>query len=620
MNISVRILLILLFFSFTNLIFSQNNQLQNQLRLARLFESSGKLEDAEKIYTELYNVQPKNYQFYNSLYKILIKQKKYEEALRLTQNQIDLNKKNTNLFGDLGSTYFLMGNERKAISIWEDALNIEPDNAFAYKVIANYLIENRLIDKALEVLNKANAVSDDPTIFSYDIANLYSLTMKYEKATEEYCKIILQKPKQLNLVKNRIIGYINSNKAEEPTLKTVENIYNDGENITILKLLGELYFRTNNIEKAFDTTEKIEEETVKNGSVLFSFAQKSTRLGVYKISAKAYNKIIIDYPESALYSEAELGYTRSLEADLKSTTVQRHKWEPLIIDQNMDEYEYGNLINAYEKLNKKYSRNKIGWEAEFRIAQIYFNNLKQLEKSDSIFTKIVTEVRSLSYLDESNFGLAQIALKNDDLHSAEGYLLKVTKSRIAKRTLKSKTNFLMAKVKMWQGNFSESLSWLNKVRENPKDPYVNDALQYSLILSTFKNDSTNLFSFSNADYLVEKGEFDIAANEFKNLADNNNLYLLKDFAALRYIELIIALNNYKEAVIFLEEISNCDEDNIYKDRFLYLLGSCYYYGMQNNDKALLTLTIFFDEFPNSIYFNKARKIISEINAGARKTI
>ena len=76
-----------------------------------------------------------------------------------------------NLYGDLGTIYFLQGNEKRANEIWQEALDLEPENAFSYRTIANYYIENRQIESAIEVLKRGNEVSVDPTIFSYDIAN-----------------------------------------------------------------------------------------------------------------------------------------------------------------------------------------------------------------------------------------------------------------------------------------------------------------------------------------------------------------------------------------------------------------------------------------------------------------
>jgi tetratricopeptide (TPR) repeat protein len=618
--IKVLLLLVICFGFLTGQSFPQNKRIANQDRLAKSYLARGQFEEAQKIYSDLHHQQPHNFQFYQSLFKILVSQKKYEEAVELTQNQLKISKSKVNLYGDLGSVYFLMGNEQKANEIWEDALKLEPQNAFTYRTIADYMFENRIIERAIDVLRMGNEVADDKTIFSYDIANFYSLTMKYEEATKEYCKILLQKPKQLNLIKNKIISYINANQATEPTLLTVEKLFQDVENITILQLLAELYSRTNNREKALRAIIQIEEKTTRNGSAIFAFAQQSTRIGDHKIAADAYNKIISDYPKSALFAEAEIGYTRSLESDLNILSLYRESWKPLILQDSENQEEYTDLLNAYNSLVEKYPDSKVGFEAEYRMAKILCDNLNNLKKSDSIFISIIAEVKSLQYINDSYFGLAQIAIKSGELITAENYLLKIKESRMSNAALKSNSDFLLAKIKMWGGKFSESIEMLNKVTENPKDENVNDALHYLLIINTLKNDSINLFSFFYADYLLEKKKFDESANEFRKLADNADLFLLKDFAALRYVELQLALNNYKEATIFLEEVLKSDENHIYKDRFLYLLGSNYYYGLHEGVKALDSLTRIFDEFPNSIYFNKARKIIAEINDGVKNSI
>jgi len=621
MLLSKKLYLFLFLLSLSSILFSQNTEIQNKLRLAKSFESKGQLEEAEKIYTELHTLQPNNYQLYNPLNKILIKQKKYDLSLELIQNQIKLNNKNISLYGELGSTYFLIGEEEKAERVWESALKLKPNNAFSYRSVANYMLENRSIERAIEVLIRGNEVStDDPTIFSYDIANLYSLTMKFEDATNEYCKLLMQKPKQLNTIKNKILGYINSNKAVESTLKTTEEYYEETENTIYLQLLVDLYIRTENITKAFDATAILEKETSRNGSVLFNFAQKLARLKNHKTAAQVYNKVISEYPNSALYSEAEIGYTRELEAELSKLKSINDDWKPLSIHPETNKSNYLNLIKAYKLIALKYPNNKVGWEAEYRMAKIYGDKLKDMVKADSIFNNIISEFKSAKFINESNFGLAKIAIQKNELNRAGELFEKIFNNRSAKQQLKTESKYYLAKVKMWQGQFSEAGRLLSEVSSNPKDINTNDALQLLLILNTFKNDSTNLFSFLNADYLVEKNNLLIASSEYKKITENDDLFILKDFAALRYVELLLALNNYQEAVIFLEQISICDEDNIYKDRFLYLLGASYYYGLKQNEKALAVLTKFFDKYPNSIYFSKARRIIAEINFRGRKNI
>lgn len=597
--------------------FPQNKQIENQVRLAKSFEAKGDFFEAEQIYANLYNMQPQNYQLYNFYYNVLVNQKKYDDAFKLTEKQINLNKNNVNLYGDLGTLYFFKGDEESAKRVWNDALKIQPDNAFAYRTIADYMIDNRVIESAIEVLILGNQVSDDNTIFSYDIANLYSITMKYEEATREYCKILAQKPKQLNMIKNRILSYINANQATEPTLNTIEDIYEKNNQVFYLQLLADLYSRTGNNEDAFKTILQIEKETTQNGSVIFNFAQQESRFGNYNIAAQAYKFIIDNYSESSLYSEAEIGYARSLEDELNNAINNKTNWKPLKSSISYNSQDYWELISAYSSLVNKYPDNKIGWEAEFRTAKIFLDKLRHYNKADSIFNKIINKVKTLQYIDESNFSLAEIAIKNENLEAAENYLIKVLESRMVNSSLRIRTNFLLAKIKVWKGEFSESIELFNKVIENPKNEKVNDALQYSLIINTFKNDSTNLFSFFYADYLVEKDKFSEAIIEFNKLAENQDLFLLKDFAALQYAELLLAENQFEEAREFLEKTSNSDEDNIFQDRFLYLLGLNYYYGVNEKNKALESLTKIFDEYPNSIYFNKARTIIAEISTGVK---
>lgn len=444
--------------------------------------------------------------------------------------------------------------------------------------------------------------------------------MKFREATNEYCLILLQKPKQIGLITNKIIRYLNENQATEPTLETVEEFYDDNENVIFLKLLSDLYSRANKQDKALTRIIELEQKSSNNGSTIFEFAQKTIRMRNPKIAALAYKRIIDDYPSSALLSEAEIGYTKALELDLNKRKNEENDWKPLQISKKQNVEDYQNLIYAYEKLAKKYPENNIGVEAEYRIAKIYLENLNELEISDSLFNILIDETKSLQYIADSYFSLAKIAIVKNNLAKSEDYLKKVLNNKFAIDEQKNKANYLLAKVYMWKGEFSTSSMEFGKVTNDLKKEVVNDALQYSLLINTFKNDSTNLFSLVNADYLVEKKDFNEALLEFKKLADNKDLFILKDFAALRYAELLLALNNYQEASIFLEEISNCDEDNIYKDRFLYLLGSNYFYSLKKHDEALKTLNRIFEEFPNSIYFSKARKIIYEINAGVGNTL
>ncbi|MEE9431254.1 MAG: tetratricopeptide repeat protein [Melioribacteraceae bacterium] len=586
----------------------------NKIRLAKNYEQSGKLDKAKNIYSELLQQEPTNLQYYKGLNQILLKLKDYTSSINLINNRIDTTPNNISLYGDLGSTYFLKGEQNKAFEIWNKGLTFEPENAYAYRLIANYMIENRAIENAIEILNKGNEVSENHTQFSYDVANLYSMTMKYEQATNEYCKILDIKPKQLNIIRQRILQYIHATSAKKPILKIVKNYYNDSDKNEFLELLANLYLKTNNIEKAFESFVTLEEETTKNGSKLFNFARQAVRMKKNEIASKAYNKIINEYPNSSLIPNAKIGYAKTLEASIENSNSlsNQNGWKPLQIKAKEDFLTYEKIIIAYRDLAKTYPNNKVGAEAEFRVGKIYLDKLLDYKKSESIFTKIRTTTNIIEFANKAIYELSKIEIVKNNLSIADNYLEKLYTNKRTEPKLKSDAKFLSAKIKMWNNEIESSIKLLNEVKDNYKDENSNDALEFLLLLNTFKNDSTNLNLFLIADNLVMQNNFNLAAEKFKLLSENENLFILKDIAALNYAKILIALNEYTNANIFLEKIANCDVANIYADKFLFLWGINYNFGLQQQDKAVATLTLLLDKYPNSIYFEKARKIISEI--------
>ncbi len=618
----VKIVSILFLLIFSTKIFAQQTNVFNQIRLAQTYRSIGELDKAEKILLDLYKNNKNNLAIYNELNKLLIQLKEYDKSENIIKERIKIEPQNISLYGDLGTTYFLQGNETKAIETWQKGISINPNNTLTYRTIANYMIQNRAIEDAIEVLKKGNEISKNHTLFAYDLANLYSITMKFEKATEEYCKILLQKPKQIGIVKNRILSYIHSNGAEEPTLKVVENFYNDYDKPILLELLADLYLKTNKINKAFSSYTKLEDETTKNGSKLYRFAQIAYRSGYNKISAKAFKVIIDNYKSSSLISGAKIGYAKALEADInKQNNNSKDAWKPLKINTAVkSENIYLGIISAYEEIIKEYPNNKIGTEAKYRIGKIYLDYLKNIDQAKDIFTKIVKLNNNRRFVNLAKFELGKIEILNNNFPKAKQYLEQIIKNSRSEKNLKSDSNFLLAKINTWEGKFDEAIKLLNKLKENPKDKNTNDALELSLVLNTFKSDSTNLKKYFYADNLVMRDNFKEALSVYKEISENKNLFILKDFAALNYVKLLIALNKYKESIIFLNKIINCDEANIYKDKFLFLLGIDFYYGLQKPDEAKKILTKLLENYPTSLYYNKTRKIITEIKSTENKKI
>ena len=197
-------IIVTMIFSFliTTRLQAQDNEETGRLfHLAQTYEQNGQLDKAETIYRELVNRQSMNYGYFDALNKVIIKQKKYSESIELLQSRIKITPQDINLYGMLGSTYYMMDDLQDAYDSWERGVATNPSSPMVYRVMANYAIENRAFEKAIDFLERGQRLTDDPLIFSLDLGNIYSVNMRFADAANEYCRLLEVRPNEIEVVK-----------------------------------------------------------------------------------------------------------------------------------------------------------------------------------------------------------------------------------------------------------------------------------------------------------------------------------------------------------------------------------------------------------------------------------
>ena len=356
----------------TAFLFAQNNGLLNKYALAQSYEHSGDLEKASKIYEELYQREPQNNLYFESLNRTYVHLKNYAASVNLIEQEITRKAKDINLFGLLGSTYYLMGNEEKAYQVWDEPFSFLEPNPVFYRVIAAYAVERRAFDKAIDLFRRGKEISPDKIVFSYDLARLYSLTMQYENAAEEYCVILSNDPLQLQNVQTKILANANKPGALKVTIPVVEQ-YIDGDNLSFSFLLARLYIENKDFDKAFEMYVNIDEKQSQKGIELYRYADFLFREGEYEISKNVYQSIIKLYPGSPLIPSAKLGYAKSLEAILmEDYSNQIPLWKPYFAFEHYESDQVTEVIDAFNEVAGLYKNSEASYEALLQIGMIKF--------------------------------------------------------------------------------------------------------------------------------------------------------------------------------------------------------------------------------------------------------
>ncbi|MCX6169252.1 MAG: tetratricopeptide repeat protein [Ignavibacteriales bacterium] len=609
-----KIILIIVLSLFTGLNAQVNQNLDNRFNLAQSFEQTGQLEKAEAIYKELSDAQPWNNIFFEALNKILISQKKYQQSVDLLNNKIKQNPADINLYGLLGTTYFIMGQSDSAFEIWEKGLALNPSTFIGYRIIANYAIENRAYEKAIDILKRGNKISTDPTIFSMDMANIYAANMKYKDAAIEFCNLINHHPDQIQVVKIRMNSYLNGPDAAEQTIEAVNDFTDSKPQLEIFDLLTFVYQTTGNYKNAFENVIKTEKEFSGNGTSIFNFAQSAYRSQQYEWASKSYNYIVQNYTNSPYLPTAKIGYARTLEASLdEKYNQQNESWKPYSKQVPYFVDDYKKIISSYYEFVKTYLDNTINVEAFFRVAEIYRNRIFDLQEADTIYSKVALLSPTTNFYVESNLARGKIAIERNDLKRAQEYLENAARFPRIEPNNFAEANFYLARIEFWKGDFSKSVILFNNASKNLSTDFANDALEFSSLINTTKKDSLNLLLYAKADLLAIQNKYKEAGIEFKTLSDQPNLFILNDFAKIYFVEMLIAQNDLLNAIKVLEEASENQKSAIFVDKSTFLLAQCYQYGTKDLLKAAQVYQKLLETFPNSLYFDRAREALKGLS-------
>lgn len=601
----LRLFIIFVLSSF--ILFAQNNSiLLNKFALAESYENSGDLEKAVKIYEELYELDQNNNFYFESLNRAYVGLKNYAASVNLIENEITKRPKEIKLYGLLGSTYYLMGNEEKAFSTWDKPFSLIEPNPITIRVIANYAIQRRAFEKAIDIYLKGKNITSDGNIFSNDLAQLYSITMQYEKATEEYCSILSADPLQLQTIQTKILANVNKPNALKASIPVVEKYLND-DNLSFSYLLARLYIENKEFDKAYEIYLDIDKKQSENGAELYRYAEFLFKEAQYSLSRNVYRSIMELFPNSPLITSAKLGYAKTLEAILmEDFTKQLPLWKPYFIKYPYESDDIEETIDAFNEVVRLYKNSEAAYEALLRIGMIKFYLQDNQIEAKQYLNKIIEETRMGVSITGAYSRLGEIALLNGDLAEAEKNYSQITILANVDIQIINDAKYKLARIKLYLGKIAQAKKLLADVMINLKDNNANDALELSLLLNTSKNDSSNLMLFANAEFLADQKKFNEAEKKYKLLANNPQVFILHSVASLRMAEMELAQDNYPRTIELLEKVFEEGEKNIYSDKALYLLGDIYQYGIGDNTKAVEMYEKLLIEFPISIYIDDAR--------------
>ena len=480
-----------------------------------------------------------------------------------------------------------------------------------FRIIANFAIERRDFEKAIELLNQGKKLSKDSFLYSYDLGELYNLTMQYREAAEEYCDLIKANPSQYPQIENKILSYSNKPNALDETIEVIEKYKSD--NISFTYLLARLYIEKKNYTDAFDLYKEIDKKQNTNGADIYSFGEFVYRDGEYKTASDVFKFLLDNYANQQYTPLAKLGYAKTQEAlFIQKYNAVNPEWKTFYIPAKVEAKEIEPVINAYQEIIKVYQHSEAAIEAMLRIGILYSHYRGDVIEAENNFKIIIKDYPTSKFASLAFIELGNIKMQQAKLDEAEKLFQSVNNLMRINSEDKSYANYQLARIYSFKNDFESARKNLNTVMNNLKDNVANDAIEFSILLNTAKNDSSNLALYCSAEFLAEQKRFSEAKDLYLQLSKNPQAFVFNSIAKLRVAEMLIAADDYQNAIASLSLIVDEAEKNIYADKALYLQGQIYQFGLKDDAKAVESYENLLVKFPKSLYLDDARKNIIEL--------
>ena len=584
----------------------------NQFMLAENYEQSGNPNKAIEIVEELFQKNPNNPTYFNKLYNLYLLTKKYETAIRIVELKISQNPLDPTYYGMLGSIHYLMGDIKKAKATWEIPIKNNPENPFTYRMMANYAIERRAFEIAIEFLNSGKSKSNDPSIFAMDLGELYLITMQYEAAMKEYCEMLLNNQAMYPVVESKIFSFINKPDVIQNAIKIVEKYKNKG--IVFKNLLAKLLTESRQFIEAFELYKEIEKEQSTGGQQLLNYANFLINENVFEVAKQVFEYTFIHATNNYTKSSAKLGLAKTLDAILwNNFNKENDAWKSYYQPKYFADIKTDIIIKAYEEVIDLFKYSDVAVEAIYSIGKIKFYINNDINNSEKYFNEIITSYPTSRFYSKSLLELALINIMSNNFQQAKELLKRIESVPSYLEDDKLSSYFYLSRLNALEGNFGAASENISKIISNVKNDFTNDALEFSLLLNTAKNDSLNLINYTKAEILIIQKKFKEAQVLFNEIASKQQSFVFQPFCLLKSAEMDIALNDYNLALSKLDQIYNEKEKNIFSDKALYLKAKIFEYALKDLPAAVESYQKILMEFPKSIYLDESRESIIRLN-------
>jgi tetratricopeptide (TPR) repeat protein len=455
----------------------------------------GKFEEAEPLAKRLYQSNTNNANYFQLYKDILVRQNKLSDAVNIIKFQILTHKNNIGLKNELAGLYFDLNEKELAFSTWEDALKSPNARLNDFTIIANTMVQRRLIQRAIDIYKEAQVRFKNPTMFLTTIARLNEFTFNYEASFKTYVLYLRHNPHNVHYVRQQLLRLVELPDAKKTFFKLLPTY--PFESDQELQIKADLLVVQKKYMEALQTLQSIKQN--KSNSI-FSFARDMQSLSHFKIADRAYTSLAKAGEQRAILGLLDVRFER-YQLEVKNQPFLAHSIDSL--------YQHFNSLNASTTLSLRYIFHLINDRNDLVTAEAQLNRIdrKRLhgeEKNHFYFTLGLLHFQNEKFNESlTAFNHVSVGFKDD-----QKYVYLTT-------------------IDLLKNEFSSvHLGELVQSSAGLKSKYLNEALRILFDMTAFNENDAEKRLYAKSFYAFLTGRYSEAQTLLDSLGAQNPNYKL----------------------------------------------------------------------------------------------
>ncbi len=585
---------------------AMDSTLVARFQLADSYLRAGQFDRAINMLEDLYSASPSTHVFYDKLKQAYENVKRYDDAIALVGKRLAMtNGTPPALLAERGRLEYLKNDEDAAFASWDAAVAAMPNTANTYLIVYRALLQLRLFEQGIEVLEKGRGVLGNENLFQTDLGYLYSLTGEHAKAMTEYLRVLEQNERQLNFVRNRLSRTLERVDALDTGIAVVERGVRESPlNRAFRELLAILYMEAGMYPEALDAYRAIDRLEKEEGRVLFTFSQQAADAGAYDVALEGYQEILTRYPDAPAAPDAQRGLGEMYER-------RAERMDERAYDERNNRIEtpsYTSALEAYRTFLNTYPNHPMYPAVLTRIGHLQQDVFLDLGAAEATLREVVTLYPNTDAAYEAEYDLGRIALMRNQLDDAR-LIFSRLEDILRTGELAERTRYEQAMLHFYKGEFDAAQTLVEAMKENTAADIANDAIELKVLLVENRGPdslSTPLHRYAEARLLHRQRRSDAALTTLDSLQTIVGPHPLGDDVRFYRARILRETGAFEEAFTILREMPLIFPASYLADRSLFQAAEIQAEHLGDTNLAIEIYTQMLTDYPGSLLSNDAR--------------